>query len=561
MPHQAHQRSQKPPNRHHPSNMKSTAHLAPEPLEDRIAPAGVIAVAYDSHTGALTLTGDALDNSVTILKTGTDAYRIEGLSGTQIAGPGGSVASLDLGKVTSVKIIGNDGADDFAVTDLAGLKSFSFDGGAGLDFLYATNLAVKGDVKLTLGADSGLVAFAGASTAIGGDVSADYGTGGGSVDFFAESTSIKGSVTLKGGTGDDGASFGNVVTIEKGLVVTDAGGGMAVAFQDATTVIGKGRGNQSIQFTGGSGDDSLKFVGGSASLKGGLEFKGGAGNDTVDVSSTLRVGDDLSVDGGEGNDVVKIVSERLSVSDDLKLSGGDGDDDMSLAADSLSIGEDLIIRGGNGSNVGTTFADGYIRGDVEFDMGGADGTGDQTFLLGGFSGAVGALKIGGDLTVTSGATDPTNAGYSDYFSATDITVDEDVSIRMGAVDSTVSLDNVFIDGALSIKTGAGNDSVEIEQGGLTGPSIIDRIASIQLGDGDDTLRIGKSSAEGSNDFVIFGRGLIADGGAGTDASNDFLNDGVNVYRDSNDHDDDDDRCDDRSRTVKERLNFEGAFLS
>lgn len=551
----------KPSNPQPPSNMKSTAHLAPEPLEDRIAPAGVIAVAYDSHSGALTLTGDAFDNSVNVLKTGTDTHRIEGLAGTSLAGPGGSATSLDLGKVTSVKIIGNDGADDFAVTDLAGLKSFSFDGGAGLDFLYATNLGVKGDVKLTLGADSALVAFAGASTVIGGDVTADYGTGGGSVDFFAESTSVKGTVTLKGGTGDDGATFGNAVTIDKGLVVTDAGGGMAVAFHDATAVIGKGRGNQSIQFTGGSGDDSLEFIDGSASLKGGLEFEGGAGNDTFDVSAILRVGGDLSADGGTGSDVVNIVTDQLSVSHDVELSGGDGDDDLSLIAKSLSIGHDLSIRGGNGSNLGTTFADGTIRGDVEFDMGGADGTGDQTFLLGGFSGAVGALKIGGDLKVESDATDPTNAGYSDYFSATDVTVGKDVSIRMGAVDSTVSLDNLFVDGALSIKTDAGNDTVDIERGGLTGPSIIDRIASIQLGDGDDILRIGRSSAAGSNDFVIFGRGLLADGGAGTDASNDFLNDEVNVFRDSNDHDDDDDDCDDRGRTLKERVNFEGAFLS
>ena len=38
-------------------------------------------------------------------------------------------------------------------------------------------------------------------------------------------------------------------------------------------------------------------------------------------------------------------------------------------------------------------------------MGGADG-GDQTMLLGGSSGAVGALEIGGTLSVISHAADP-----------------------------------------------------------------------------------------------------------------------------------------------------------
>jgi hypothetical protein len=143
---------------------------------------------------------------------------------------------------------------------------------------------------------------------------------------------------------------------------------------------------------------------------------------------------------------------------------------------------------------------------------------------------------------------------------------------MSGVDSTVFLDNIFVHGRLNIDTGAGDDTVDIERNGLNGPSIIGRMASIQLGEGDDTIRIGKSSAAGSNDFVIFNGGLKVDGGPGTDASNDFLSDAVNVFNkpshddchdDHDDHDDDDHDDDDdggASPIIKERLNFEGPFL-
>lgn len=571
--------------------MRHVSSNLPERLEDRIAPAGLVTVSYNSATGALLLNGDALDNSADVFQTGADTYRIAGLSGTMLMGTGGPVSFLDIGKLSSLTIKGNDGADDFGLTDLTKLKSLKFEGGAGLDFILSTNLAVKGDVSLDLGAGSGLAAFAGDSTEISGDFKATYGGGGGSVDFFATSTSIKGSVKLIGGSDLDTASFGGVVNVDKGIEISDAGLGMGLAFQSATAVIGKGRGGDSIDFNGGTGADSLQFVGGNITLKGDLKFSGGAGKDVVDLSAgTLKIDGKVVIDGGADADVIKIggaqvtlgrsvsliggggademtlSGDQLTVRGDVKLSGGDGDDTLNVLAKTLDLSESLTVLGGGGANVGSIFGDGRIHDDVRISMGGANGGGDQTFLMGGASGAVGALKIGGDLTVTSEATDPAKAGFSDFIWITDTTVSDDTRITMGPVDSSVLMDNVFLHGRLNINTGAGNDLVEIEQTALTGPSIIDKLASIQLGEGNDVIRIGKSSAAGSNDYVVFNGGLTVDGGPGTDLNNDFLSDSVNVFnqRSGDDCDEDDDHDDDhvrfdggRSRFVKERVNFEG----
>ena len=577
---------------HHP-------YLPPEPLEDRIAPAGLVTVSY-SAAGVLSLSGDNLDNSVDVFKTGADTYQIKGLNGTMLSSSGGPVSVLNVGKLSSVTINGNGGADDFGLTDLAVSKGLNFNGGAGLDFVISTNLAVKGDVTFDLGADGGLIAFTGASTMIGGDFKAIYGDGGGSVDFFCDSTTIKGAVKLMGGGGDDAFSFGDAVNVDKGLSISDPAGGMSVAFQNANIVIGSGKNGDAIRFDGGTGVDSLKFVGGDVTLKGGLSFSGRGGADVVNLNATnLRVGGRTFIDGGADADLIKIAGaqvslgkgitvfgggggddvtvsgDKLTVNGFVHLDGGDGDDTLNLFSSDLNISGTVLIEGGNGANVSSVFADGSIKGDVYLEMGGADGGGDQTFLIGGLSGAVGALKIGGTLNVHSQATDPLSNGFTDFFWATDVTVGRNVNIAMGAVDSTVNLDNIFVRGGLNINTGAGNDVVDFERNGLTGPSMIGRLASIQLGAGNDVIRIGKSSAPGSNDYVIFEGGLRVDGGPGTDSSNDFLNDSVNVFdnsshgdgHDDNDDDgDDDDDHDDRGfdggnwHFIKERLNFEGPFI-
>lgn len=48
-----------------------------EPLESRIAPAGIVTFDYNAGTGELTLTGDTAANQVNVFQTGVGTHRIE----------------------------------------------------------------------------------------------------------------------------------------------------------------------------------------------------------------------------------------------------------------------------------------------------------------------------------------------------------------------------------------------------------------------------------------------------------------------------------------------------
>jgi len=77
--------------------MKTTSSI--EPLEARIAPAGVVAVAYNPGTGELTLTGDGLANTLNIIKTGFETHRIEVTGDTTLTG---GALTQDIGNVTKL---------------------------------------------------------------------------------------------------------------------------------------------------------------------------------------------------------------------------------------------------------------------------------------------------------------------------------------------------------------------------------------------------------------------------------------------------------------------------
>src|SRR5688572_16318385 len=99
-----------------------------EPLEGRVAPAGVVAFTYDAASGALALTGDTDNNLVRIFPSGPGTHRVEGI-GTTFTG---AATFLDFGKLTSVIFAGNQGGDFVHLQDMS-LTTVSFSGGDGAD--------------------------------------------------------------------------------------------------------------------------------------------------------------------------------------------------------------------------------------------------------------------------------------------------------------------------------------------------------------------------------------------------------------------------------------------
>src|SRR5262249_6568832 len=108
----------------------------------------------------------------------------------------------------------------------------------------------------------------------------------------------------------------------------------------------------------------------------------------------------------------------------------------------------------------------------------------------------------------------------------------------GAAQSLVYLENFNTSDTLTVNTGAGQDHVVFENAGSTGAvltplfgaSSVSKLATFNLGDDDDEIEIGVSSAAGSDSFVKFLGGLSVIGGTGTDKSNHLTDATINFFK-------------------------------
>lgn len=227
----------------------------------RKPPAGLVSATFDAAAGLLTMNGDTADNSVHVFNTGTNTYRIEGTSGTDIGTMGDAFTDF-VGKLSSVVINGGPGSDSFILTNLTKLKDLTFNGEAGSDSLTAFNLKTKGAVTANFGPDGGSASFDGV-TSIGKDLTVNYGDGGGAVSIIGTSGAVKGAVTLNGGAGADsfelGANTGRFG--ERGEVHRRRGGEYGDhPGSDGDHQQGRGTGN-AIEFIGGADGNTLDVLG------------------------------------------------------------------------------------------------------------------------------------------------------------------------------------------------------------------------------------------------------------------------------------------------------------
>ena len=229
------------------------SHLSsPEPLEERIAPAGLITTTF-LH-GVLTVAGtDGANHDINIVKTGAGKFSVEGNS-TDINTVGHASQNYH-GTLKSVDIEGGSGNDTFALTNLAPLKSLVFNGNGGADSLSAANFrtAPGGHAAVSFASGSGSVNFSGAKTNISSYLNIDLAAGG-TVDFAATSTTIGGNVAITGALGGD-----------------------SVLIPGATALFKAG-----LSFTGGNGNDSFSSTGKSVSIHGAVNLIGGPDTNSFD---------------------------------------------------------------------------------------------------------------------------------------------------------------------------------------------------------------------------------------------------------------------------------------
>jgi hypothetical protein len=357
-----------------------------EPLESRVAPAGVVSFDYDPGTGELVLTGDEEANSIVISKTGLKTARIEGLDGTLI----GEAAFLDVAKLTSISGTFGGALDSVVLKNLS-VSEFDFDLGGAADFFSAENLRVNGETKLDFGAEGAAAVFSGNTTVLGRLV---ITTGGGdsSVSLNAVETKIRGAVEFEGGSGADSLTgdVASALTIGKGIRFIGNGGIDRLDFAGpGVTTIGKSSFDQSLLYSGWdssevsvqirsqrvtlAGDvvvghavdsnylrlgDPLGTVKvGSASNPRGINFSAGEGDSTFQLfGETVAVAGSIHVSGGTGVtkfeavDVGKLTIGRDRYGNSIDFYGGSGDDEIQLRARQVLIAGSVDTSGHGGVN-------------------------------------------------------------------------------------------------------------------------------------------------------------------------------------------------------------------
>lgn len=299
--------------------------------------------------------------------------------------------------------------------------------------------------------------------------------------------------------GSSAISLGGKLVFLKGSVEMSGTAEKSLEVQGASVTIGKTAAGDSILVNGASGDDAVALTSGNLTLLGSLTLNGAGGLDTMFLQPLFR----------------------LAVKGNVVFDGGANDDQLFVDALALTVGGKLTFMGGDGIDAATVTAEGSIGGDVLLDLGIATG-GNQVATLKSRNGLRSGLSLKGALSVISAV----DAASTDSLTMLNVAVAKAVDINFGAGTGFVSIDNLVAGDVLNIFNGEGNNSVFIERGDFAGNSIIAKLATIQFGNGTDTLLIGRptpapNGGPADSTRVRFLGGLTANGGGGVDTANDI----------------------------------------
>jgi hypothetical protein len=562
--------------------MNPSYFTSPERLEERIAPAGLVTVSF--LNGLLTINGaDGADHDVDIVKTGAKTFRVEG-NATDIDVLGQTAKSFR-GALNRVRIEGGTGADTFKLTNLSPLRSFGFNGNAGVDSLSTTKFKTKigGLVDIALGSETGSVDFVGSRTTIHGSLNIDLG-GGGTASFGSAITKIDGDVAITGGPGSDSLSITGDATLFKRKLTFNAGDGddsfsatgISLNVRGFVTMDGGagtdlfvfGAGNNKfgnsltaglVDLKLGVGTGTVTFLGNSTqvlgdlkidlgtgggmahlnssvtSIRNNVQVTGGVGNDTLEFEGRTSIGRSLSFLGDTGDDALTATGSLFAVQGATSMDGGSGASTFNLDVVSLALAG-LTVTGGTSNDAVSIIADGTIAGDVNLQLG-LDGTGPSSTILQSRAGIANGLEFGGTLTIDMvGAT-------VDVLTIANIQVTKSFVAQTGENVSTVDISKLNAKSNFKLQTGAGADVVNIDNvnardfyvdtqvgadelriernASYTGTSRVLGIATILTGIGADQIRIGNSS-DPANLKVSFMGAMTLDAGDGANMRNDVL---------------------------------------
>jgi Ca2+-binding RTX toxin-like protein len=470
---------------------------------------------FNPGNGALTTTGDNLDNTITTSRDATGSILINA-GAVPIQGGTATVTNTGL-----IQAFGQDGNDTISLDETNGaLPSAKMFGGLGNDTVIGGSGA---DQLLGEAGDDTLLGKGGIDILSGGDGDDTLTGGTGNDQLFGEAGNDRiiwnpgdGSDLAEGGDGTDILEVNGGNGAET-LTITPNGTRVRVDRVDPAPFSIDAGTIENIVINANGGDDVIVAGNGLSALTS-VRIDGGAGNDAIvggDGADVLLGGDGNDVvAGGRASDVA-----FLGAGDDVfTWNPGDGSDVIEGQA-----GFDrLEFNGANANETFTISANGgratLVRdvGAITMDLNGVEAVafhafgGADNIVINDLSGTdlpLGAVAVDLEGVAGSGVSD----GQSDLVTV-NATAGNDV-INVGSINGTVSVTGasapvlIFhldtFDG-LTVNGGAGNDKIDASALTTSLGLIVDG------GDGDDIVIAGQGSdiANGGNgnDLVIGGRG-------------------------------------------------------
>jgi hypothetical protein len=478
--------------------------------------------------GTLVIRGDAVANSVVI--TRPDAYRVAPGDGTTaINGSvsakdftatkgiradlgGGSDALVVAGATVSgpLQIRGDDGTAVTLQTGTVVEGNLTCDGGTGFDGLSLNGTLVQGKVSVRA-RDGGSSTVVLSGSEIRGDLKIDARDGFDALTVM--DSTVDGRTSLK--AGDGGSSTSTAVSaLFKGLKVQAKEG------FDAVSLAGPGFiGRVDLSF--GNGGSSVSAPGTANTIEGNLRIKAQDGFDSLSLAGTLVNGNLQwsTKNGGSNASLFSAIAGNVA----LKHAGGFDSTSFEASLGGAGVGGKVKIQNGpDGANVSCD-EDNHL-GDTKVST--KDGFASHTI---GFCSIFGSLSVdagrdGGNLNILGNPSPALIAKNLSFklksgngtVQLNKLVVQGKTSVRMSKTGNhNVTIDDVALDGPLSIKTGNGGDNVLIETIVTASPteSTMSGKVNISTAGGNDQIVVG--AADSASDVNFAGK-VTYDGGKDTD---------------------------------------------
>ena len=373
-----------------------------------------------------------------------------------------------------------------------------------LSFTGAVSIGTDLSVFTSAGADS--VLFDGTVTTGGltlinlGSGPASASSGGASVqdilyvtDDLTAGTSIS---LIKTGTNSASITLDGKLVAGSSIQASMGGGDDVLLFNDTVTA-----GTELSVATGG-GVDSATFVKALRSIGGDMLFDFGqvtANRSLLVLSDTVRSGGDLTLTNTGAGGLTATIAMAVTVTGDITIDTGDGYDVIDSKAVVTSGGDLTITMDGGGDAIRVASTASFVaEGDVSINMGDFDGIADEV-ALGGAVTAGGAMHLsnkgsggtafkldGANLTVGKGGLFIDFGDSSDSASLTNTTITSagGITMDLGAGDDVLQIKNTVLTAAgdLTLRFGAGDDTVTVQGATLSAEREI-----FDLADGDDVV--------------------------------------------------------------------------